>query len=139
MPTPPFPVVYINKAFCELSGLDQLSVIGKPVGSVLQVGQGFPCMLDGTIASSRFLLSISGDLGSKAECQFQVLPITDRSQTIQVMTHLLVKVEPSSDSVSATGGVLTHACSKAFHFQKQIKKRSSGGQEIHATHKVAIG
>jgi hypothetical protein len=138
MPTPPFSVVFINKAFCNLSGLDQKSVIGKPVGSVLQVNPNFPHWLDGTVVPSQFLLSGGGELNSKAECQLQVLPISDCSHTIQVMTHLLVKVLPSTNSVPAPAG-LTEGCSKALDIEKQIKKHADDSRDLHATHKVTIG
>jgi hypothetical protein len=67
-----------------------------------------------------------------------VLPIIDQSQTIHVMTHLLVKVAPSSSSVSTTD-VAIHGISEALDLETKIKNHKDDGKELHATHKVTIG
>lgn len=139
MPTPPFSVVYMNKAFCEFSGLDQADVIGKPVETILQVDQDFSHLLDGSVTPSQFLLTRKERLGSKENgCHLQVAPIMDYSRNAHTMTHILVKIEPLNIPVPADALGSTKACSRALNIEKQIKEHADS-QEKPASHKVTIG
>jgi hypothetical protein len=101
--TPPFGVVFANKAFLLLSGLrDSKYVIGKPIETILQVTQDMSqnhsteIFLHGMI---RFV--------NKA-CHIRVVPVVDRSKrrrvrngrSAQFMSHILVPVIPDETTQS---------------------------------------
>ena len=102
MPTPPFAVVHINKAFCTMTGLSPAQVIGSPVEKVIQVVQEIPkvSMSDLQDADTRadlrgrFLLRPAGTKDLLPMCEVHVAPITDRSQESRGMSHVLVKIKP---------------------------------------------
>ena len=102
MPTPPFAVVHINKAFCTMTGLSPAQVIGIPVEKVIQVVQEIPkvSMSDLQDADTRkdlrgrFLLRPAGTKDRLPMIEVHVAPITDRSQESRGMSHVLVKVKP---------------------------------------------
>jgi PAS domain S-box-containing protein len=109
MPTLPFSVVHVNKAFCNISGLTHTEVIGKPIEAILKVVHDIP-LEESSLScplKSEFLLSSSSNTNNKF-CQLQVSPITDRSQNARGMTHVLIKIEPwvdaDSDSTSTSNG-----------------------------------
>lgn len=137
MPSPPFSVVFINKAFCELSGLDQTDVIGKPVDSILQVDQDFLCLINGTITPSRFLVSRRVDTTtSMKECQFQVLPISGSTQNVPSMTHILLRIE-SISSPAITSDNSATVLAEESSLDDQIKKNSHHPKN--SSHQVTIG
>jgi hypothetical protein len=95
--TPPFGVVFANKAFLLLSGLrDSKYVIGKPVETILQVTQD----MSGNHATGDFLQSTIRLL-NKA-CHIRVVPVVDRAKRRRIrngratlfMSHILVPVIP---------------------------------------------
>lgn len=102
MPTPPFAVVHINKAFCAMTGLSPTQLIGAPVENVIQVVQeipkvSIPDLQDAdkrTDLRGRFLLRPAGTNRRLPICKVHVAPITDRSQESRGMSHVLVKVNP---------------------------------------------
>ena len=131
MPTPPFAVVHINKAFCTMTGLSAAQVIGSPVEKVIQVVQEIPkvSMSDLQDADTRadlrgqFLLRPAGTKDHLPMCEVHVAPITDRSQESRGMSHVLVKikpVEPTDEDIDdhTTGSVSTQQSSRSSNETK---------------------
>lgn len=120
MPIPPFSIVHANKALCNLSGLTHSQVMGKPIEAVLQVVQEIPGLTatagdasgnSGTALRSQFILEPLSSSGCTTRnihrlCQIQVAPITEQSQNMRGMTHVLVKIEArvEEEGRSVTGG-----------------------------------
>ena len=90
MSTPPFCVVHVNKAFCNLSEMHPQEIIGKPIESLLAVIQD--PNTDAVKVSSTGALKGSL-LGCKKPCRLQLVPVTDKFRNPRGgMSHLLVKV-----------------------------------------------
>jgi hypothetical protein len=87
--TPPFCVVYVNKAFLVLAGLkSSRNIIGKPIESVVQVTQE----INGQRHESRYLesellLSQSSSSKKRKACRIRVVPVVDRSKRRRLANH----------------------------------------------------
>jgi PAS domain-containing protein len=144
MPTPPFSIVHVNKAFCTISGLSHAQVIGSPVESVIQVVQEIPRVQTqnaDAMASAglrgRFLLRPAGrrqqDPRPSSACRIRVAPITDRSQDTRGMSHVLVTVEPANTSAPGndTGSSLSSSVRPGSVTDVMAKNTSGNNNDIH--------
>lgn len=84
-----------------LSGIENASVIGKPVESILQVVQDISETAScGALDTDAFLESELQ--GSNQACQLRVIPIMDQSrQTQQGISHLLIRIQASTRQSTA--------------------------------------
>lgn len=125
MPTPPFAIVHVNKAFCTLSGFSHARVIGTPVEEVIQIVQEIPKASDvsgrhdadtGSSLRGRFLLQLpKGMRRLSTMCEVQVAPISDRSQRTRGMSHVLVTVKPGDPTDEDHGGDTGNIYSTQIH------------------------
>jgi hypothetical protein len=99
--TPPFCIVHANKSFSMFSGMENASVIGKPVESILQVVQDTSETTScGALDTDAFLESELQ--GSNQACQLRVIPIMDQSRHPQQgMSHLLIRIQASTRQSTA--------------------------------------
>ena len=143
MPTPPFSVVHVNKAFCTISGLTHAEVIGKPIEAMLKVVHDIPSeqtSLSCPLKSEFLLSSSSSSNESNKLCQLHISPITDRSQNTRGMTHVLIKIEPwvdaDSDSTSTSNG-----CAIVSDLEKSTSNNHEIPQEEapNEAHQVTVG
>mmetsp|Transcript_13963 Transcript_13963/g.33508 ORF Transcript_13963/g.33508 Transcript_13963/m.33508 type:complete len:550 (+) Transcript_13963:352-2001(+) len=143
MPTPPFAVVHINKAFCTMTGLSPAQVIGSPVEKVIQVVQEIPkvSMSDLQDADTRadlrgrFLLRPAGTKDVLRMCEVHVAPITDRSQESRGMSHVLVKikpVEPTDEDIDehATSSVSAHRSHSSNDSKDDLSPPASAAAKV---------
>jgi hypothetical protein len=153
MPTPPFSVVHINKAFCTLSGLTHSEVLQKPVETILKVVQDIPSFsgeeqpTDFHPMKSEFILSkprlstssSSSSLDDKNFCKLHVSPITDGSQNTMGMTHVLIKIEPwvEADSDSSSSSNAKAIVSDLDKPTSNIERSQIA--ESTAAHQVTVG
>ena len=123
--TPPFCVVYVNKAFMMLTGLvSKESVIGTPIESILQVTQDImhtpKSNPDNDFIRARFRRSRAlpvipqDDSGDEdfVHCRMMIVPVMDRSRRRRLtpharqakryscMSHVLVRIRESDQAVS---------------------------------------
>ncbi|KAG7343022.1 hypothetical protein IV203_020967 [Nitzschia inconspicua] len=136
LPSPPFSVVHINRAFCEFSGLDQEDVIGKTVESILQVNQDFSRLMDGVAFPSQFLVPNSAEMTPEKDCQLQVFPITSCAQETHAISHILIKINPMV-SKGSDRDESTNFYKESSNVNDQIKDNAD--QEKHVSHQVTIG
>jgi hypothetical protein len=101
--TPPFGVVFANKAFLLLSGLrDSKYVIGKPIETILQVTHD----MSQKHSTEDFLHGMIRFVNKT--CHIRVVPVVDRSKrrrvrngrSAQFMSHILVPVIPDETTQS---------------------------------------
>ena len=141
MSTPPFAIVHVNKAFCEVSGLTHADVTGKPVEEILQVEDTIPAADRGANSAgplkSRFLVS-----DCKA-CQIHVTPITDRSKNTRGMTHVLVKIDSVinhlSNAEKRSPSIQIGIDSEKLTPSSRASDDGSSATETTGSHKVTIG
>ena len=124
--TPPFCIVYVNKAFMMLAGIKaKESLIGKPVESVLQVGQDIlrtpKVDPDEDFLAARFLRSVVAPLVPEEDstsedfihCSMMIVPVMDRSRRRRLtpphnrqarryscMSHVLIRIRASDRAIS---------------------------------------
>ena len=123
--TPPFCVVYVNKAFMVLAGLtSKETLIGKPVESFLQVTQDImkspksnpdDDFIRALLLRSQFAPMIPEDNGydeDSIRCRMMVVPVMDRarrrrlsphsrqSKRFSCMSHVLIRIRESDEAVS---------------------------------------
>jgi hypothetical protein len=104
--------VHANKAFSTFSGMENASVIGKPVESILQVVQdASETAACGASDTDAFLESELQ--GSNQACQLRVTPIMDQSRHPQQgMSHLLIRIKASTRQSSTTTTIIDASIQK---------------------------
>ena len=111
--TPPFCVVYANKAFLKLASFGSTeTIIGRPVESIIHVSQeilGSQSSDEESDSDNGYLDGVIRLTSAKA-CRFRISPVVDRARrsldraTGSCMSHILIQVleAPTVDSTSST-------------------------------------